>query len=56
MKNKNLSAKKLVSLEEGEATWDIPAKNKNDLLIKIGRGEDLLLTHLAKRIAEFRPI
>jgi len=32
--------------------WEEPKDKKNKLLFKIGRGEDLMLSHLANRIAE----
>ena len=38
------------------AQWDTPAQLKNRVLSECGRGEDLLLTHLAYQIGKKRPL
>ena len=53
MKNKNFTSKHLVDLEDKRGkNWDQPNALKNLLIEQIGKGEDLLLTHLALKIGE----
>ena len=56
-KNKNLSARRLVEMEETTKgpRWESIKQQKSKILEQIGQGEDLLLTHLAVKISEQRP-
>jgi hypothetical protein len=51
------SAGELVDYDDiAQIHWETPDELKNKVLRDCGRGEDLLLTRLAQKIAKRRPI
>jgi hypothetical protein len=48
--NENLSANALIDLQSGKTCWETLNQQKNKLLAAAGKGQDLLLTHLALKV------
>jgi hypothetical protein len=55
-KGKVLSAAERVDIEECRRGWQSYRQMKNKLMLRLGEGKDLLLSHLANKISTMRPM